>query len=159
MNVPASDESTSKGRVGDDPDTKLSTSIDDPVRLDRSLEGTVLHLSSDDLLPKPRNGFRPPKSRNTALAQPNPLHGTLLHGRPERLQHGLDRNGRVDTVLVVQVDVVGLQILQRVLEAANDVFGVGDGGFASLGVPFVPDTKLGGQEDLRTTSGFREPRA
>lgn len=60
-------------------------------------------------------------------------------------------------MLVVKVDPFGLKLLQRGRETAPNV-----GGLAVL-LPVlllnVPRTELGGQEDLRTATGFGEPVA
>ena len=59
----------------------------------------------------------------------------------------LDRRGRVDAVLVVQVDVVGAEPLQRTLDGGADV------GRAAVEVPWAragvrDDAELGGQHHL-----------
>ena len=63
----------------------------------------------------------------------------------------------INTMLVVEIDPFGLQLLQRGRDATPDV-----GGLAILLVFMclnIPGPKLRGQEDLRTAASFGEPVA
>lgn len=62
--------------------------------------------------------------------------------------HFLHRNGRVLAVLVVKVDMVGLQAFQRTFNGFADVFGarIGNNRFVYVGVISVEgNAKLGGK--------------
>ena len=93
------------------------------------------------------------------LAEPDVADLALLDQLGERADGLLDRRVRVDAVLVVEVDVVGAQPLQRALDRAAHVLGRAverRGASGSSGVGVGADAELGG-DDRPRRGGRRAP--
>ncbi len=119
-----------------------------------------LVLHRDDLLAQALDRFRAPQRLGRALAQPEPLDLPRLDILAQRLEHELDWHGRVDAVLVVEVDVVGLQALERAFEGVFDVGRLGDGceRRGELGF-WVPGAEFRREEDVGAAARGGEPAA
>jgi hypothetical protein len=155
--LPSGNETTAERRVCNDCHAQFLRCIRKSILLDPQLKRTVFYLHRHHLLADPLNGLGPPKRIRTALAQAKPPDFSALDIRAQRLEHDLDGDLRVDTVLVVQVDVVRLEHGERPFDGCPDVRGLADGPHDELVRPRVACAKLGGEEYLGTATGLGEP--
>lgn len=145
-------ETTAKRRVCDDFDTQLARNFQE-IRLSRlNLERKwrVLHLNRGDRM----HGVRTSQAALRALGEPQVPDLALFL----ELHHGLDGvlDGRlgVHAMLVVQVDVVGLQTLQAGIAGLLHVRGIAHDRPLAI---HQPVRELGGEEDLIPAAGLLEP--
>jgi hypothetical protein len=114
----AGEESSAQRAIWDEADAELAAGREDLV-LDVAHPERVLGLQRGDRV----HGVRAADRRRRGLAEPEEADLPLLHElghRPDRL---LDWHLRVDAVLVVEVDVIGAEPLERRLAGAADVLG------------------------------------
>ena len=96
----------------------------------------------------------PPDRLRTCLGKAEVLNLALLYQVLHRARHIFDRYGRVDTVLVEQVDNVGPQPLQRCLGNLPDVLRAAvqaSSTLSRLGIDV--EAELGGDHHLLTEGG------
>jgi hypothetical protein len=148
----AGQEPAAERRVGHEADAELAAGRQDLV-LGVARPQRVLGLQRGDLV----HGVRAAQRLGSGLAQAEvadlALRDQLGH-RPDGL---LDRRVDVDAVLVVEVDVVGAEALQRVLARLLDVLGAPVGGAAARVGGIADDPELRGQHDLVAAIGDRAP--
>ena len=112
----AAEEAAPERRVGDEADAELAQRRQD-LRLDVARPQRVLGLHRGDRV----DGVRAADRLRRGLAQPDVADLALGDELGERADRLLDRRARVDAVLVVEVDVIGAQALQRALDRAPHV--------------------------------------
>ena len=144
------EEAAAERGVGDEADAELAQRRQHLV-LDVAAEQRVLALDRGDGV----DGVRAPDRVGRRLAEPDVADLALLHQLGQRADGLLDRRVRVHAVLVVEVDVVGAQPLERALERLPDVLRraveAAPGGAVGLRL----DAELGGDDDLVAAAGER----
>ena len=120
-NVLAGDEAAREWRICHDGYTSFIDNVNEARLFNLQLKGAEFHLYYDDLLPDTLHSLRSLQRRCAALTQTKPSNPSALDIRAQSLQHDLNRHIRVDAMLVVQVNIVGLQSREGVLELPFDV--------------------------------------
>lgn len=114
-------KASSEGTVRHDRNTELICGGSEPILLNIERERTVLHLNRDNLVAKPLDDLCTPEGVGVTLAESNPLDLARLDELAQRLEHNLDGDRWINSVLVMQIDVVCLQLVQGPPESFADV--------------------------------------
>ena len=120
-------------------------------------EWAKFHLRCDDTLADPLHRLRALQRRGTALAEADPLYRALVDELAERVEDNLDGYVRVDAVLVVEIDVGGLQALEGALDGVAYVRRGGARATVAELALWVAGAELRRKEDLVAPAGFGEP--
>ena len=114
----AGEKAAPERRVGDEADPQLAAGRQD-LGLRVARPERVLGLHGGDRM----DGVRAADRVGRGLAEADVAHLALLDELAHRADRLLDRNVGVDAVLVVEVDVIGAQPLQRAVDRAAHVLG------------------------------------
>jgi hypothetical protein len=98
-------------------DAQLLADRENAVPLRISLDQRVFGLNRRDRV----NGMRPADRVRARLGESKVPDLALLDEIPDRARHVFDRHGGVDPVLVVEIDAVGTEALERALDGRLDV--------------------------------------
>ena len=146
----AGEEAAAERAVGDESDAELAQRGQD-LLLGITRPHRVLGLQGGDRVHR----VRPPDGGRCGLGQAEIAHLALGHElahRPDRL---LNRGVGVDAVLVVEVDVVDAEPLQRAVAGLADVLGAAVDGALGRVVGVAHDAELGGDDRLVAAPGQR----
>lgn len=157
LSWPASNHTSPKRTICNNSDSKLLSYLYKPILLNIELERAKFHLSSNNPLSDTWNSLRALQDVYTAFTKPDPLDYAALDVWLQRLQYDLDGDVRVDAMLVIKIDVVWLEALERAFESISYVPRLRNGSSTSIFPLRIPVAPFCREEYLGTTTGLFEP--
>jgi hypothetical protein len=139
----AGQEAAAERAVGDQPDPELADRGEHLV-LEVACPQRVLALQRADRM----DGLGAPDRGGRRLREAEVADLALLHQLRHRPHRLLDRNVRINAVLVVEIDVVHAEAAQRALARAVHVLGAAVDPAAARVFGIADDPELGGQDHL-----------